>query len=294
MRSWLFVPADSARKLEKAASAGADVLILDLEDSVATDHKPLAREMVASYLTARDRNGPAVHVRINPFGPYGDAMAREDLHAVIKARPDGIMAPKTADGAEVTALCSAISVHEAEAGLPDGAIRLSAIATEVPGSLLAMGTYRKASHRLRTLTWGAEDLATALGAETNAHPDGSLTDPYRLARSLCLYAAADAGCEPMDTVYTDLSNTDGLKAVCEAARRDGFTGKMAIHPAQVPIINDAFTPDLDAIDRARAVVAAFAAAPDAGVVQLEGRMLDRPHLAQAERLLKRAARYTAT
>lgn len=285
MRSLLFVPGDSPRKLDKALDSGADALILDLEDSVAPSEKPAARAAAAAFL-ARTRGAaarPRLYVRINALDT---GLADDDLAAVMPAGPDGIMLPKAVGGADVAALGARLAVHEAQADLPDGATRILPIATETAQAVFALGTMAGASPRLVGLTWGAEDLSADLGAETNRDEAG-WTAPFRLARNLALLAAAAAEVDPIDTINAAFRDLDGLARECREARRDGFTGKMAIHPAQVPVINAAFTPSQAEIARARAVAAAFAQAPGTGVVGVEGQMLDRPHLRRAERLLAR-------
>ena len=286
MRSLLFIPADSPRKLEKGMTSGADALILDLEDSIAPARKAEARAAALAFLkeaaTARPR--PRLIVRVNGLDT---GLTDADLD-VIAGRPDAIMLPKAEGGAAVTHFDAKLTAHEAIHGLPDGAIDIVAIATETAAALFLAGTYGSASPRLKGLTWGAEDLSAELGAEANRDASGNFLDPYRLARSLCLAGAAAARVQAIDTVYIDFRNDDGLKRECEEARRDGFTGKMAIHPAQVAIINAVFTPTPEQIAKARAVVAAFAAEPGAGVVGINGVMYDRPHLVRAEQLLARA------
>ena len=210
-----------------------------------------------------------------------------DLDAVMPSGPDGIVLPKAVGGMDVSHLGAKLAVREAESGLPDGATRILAIATENAAGIFALGTFAGASHRLMGLAWGGEDLSADLGAETNRHDDGLYTDPYRIARAFTLFGAAAAAVDAIDSVYTNFRDHDALRAECLASRRDGFVAKMAIHPAQIPIINDAFTPSVEAIARAQAVVDAFAANPGAGVVGVEGEMLDRPHLLRAERLLGR-------
>jgi citrate lyase subunit beta/citryl-CoA lyase len=209
---------------------------------------------------------------------------------VVPAKPDAILLPKAEGAPSLMHLDAKLTAQEALHGLADGHIRIVAIATETAASLFVAGSYRDASPRLSGLTWGAEDLSAELGAEANRGVDGSFLDPYRLARALCLAGAASAQVPAIDTVYVDFRNTDGLRRECEEARRDGFTGKMAIHPAQVPVINEVFTPSADAIARAQAIVAAFAAAPGAGTIGIGGVMYDRPHLRRAEQLLARAKR----
>jgi citrate lyase subunit beta/citryl-CoA lyase len=287
MRSSLFVPGDSARKQARAFHSDADVLILDLEDSVALQAKPEARERVAAFLVEARRRvpRPLLHVRVNAFD---SGLIEADLDAIVPAAPDGIMLPKSRDGAQVTELDVRLRALEAEVGLDDGAIRIIPIATETAAALFTLGSYEGASPRLSALAWGSEDLAAALGAETYRDETGGYTDPFRLARSLVLAAARAARVEPIDTVYTDLQSVEGLRHEALAARRDGFTGKLAIHPAQVPIINEVFTPSAEAVSLARRVVDAFEQAPGAGVISLDGKMVDRPHLAQAQALLTRA------
>lgn len=288
MRSLLFVPGDSPRKLDKAVESGADVLLLDLEDSVALDAKPAARAATADFLRrTRDIPGrPRLYVRVNALG---SGLVDADLDAVMAAGPDGILLPKAVGGRDVTHLDAKIAVREAVEGLPDGGTDIVAIATETAASLFAMGSFQGASRRLRGLTWGAEDLSADLGALRQRGPDGGFTDAFRLARTLCLAGAVAAGVAPIDSIHAAFRDLDGLAAEAEAAALDGFTGKLAIHPAQVAPINAAFTPSAAAVGKARAVLAAFdAAGPGAGVVSLDGAMLDQPHRLQAERLLARA------
>ncbi|MCB1490973.1 MAG: CoA ester lyase [Rhodobiaceae bacterium] len=288
MRSWLFVPGDSERKLEKSAGAGADVVIIDLEDSVATDRKAAARDIATSaILTGAIGRTSTVYVRVNALDT---GLTEADIKAVIAAAPAGIMLPKSAGGADVTALDSMLRVAEAEAGLKDGSTAIAVVATETAGSLFALGTYAGASPRLSAMAWGGEDLAAELGAESNRREDGRYADAFRLARTLCLAGARHAGALAIDTVFTDFRDPDRLAAEAEAARRDGFDGKMAIHPDQVPLINRIFTPSSEAVAHAKRVVAAFARDPAAGVVSIDGRMVDRPHLKQAQRILDRAKR----
>jgi citrate lyase subunit beta/citryl-CoA lyase len=286
MRSLLFVPGDSPRKLEKAPASGADALILDLEDSIAADRKQEARATTLAFLkefgATPDR--PRLFVRINGLQT---GLADDDL-VVIAGRPDGIVLPKAEGGAAIVHLDAKLSVREAMHGLPDGQVRVLALTTETAKALFLAGTYAGASTRLIGLTWGAEDLSAELGAETNRDVAGNFLDPYRLARALCLAAAAAAEVQAIDTVYVDFRNADGLRRETEEARRDGFTAKMAIHPGQVATINAVFTPTPEAIARAEAIVQAFAAAPGGGVVGIDGVMYDRPHLVRAQQLLARA------
>lgn len=289
MRSLLFVPADGGKKLDKAMASGADAVIVDLEDSIAPERKPRARELAAAFLkhAITEPSRPRLLVRINGLQT---GLADADLEAVVTARPDAIMLPKAEGGAAVIHADAKLAACEAIAGLPDGHVKIVAIATETAPALFLAGTYRGASARLGGLTWGAEDLSVELGAEANRDADGRFLDPYRLARTLCLAGAAGAEVPAIDTVFVDFRNEAGLRRECEEARRDGFLGKMAIHPAQVAVINDVFTPKPDAIARAQAIVDAFAAAPGAGTVGIGGVMYDRPHLARARQVLARAGR----
>jgi citrate lyase subunit beta/citryl-CoA lyase len=284
MRSLLFVPADSARKLDKGMASGADMLIVDLEDSIAPSGKAAARASAVAFLKAavKETQRPRLYVRINGLQT---GLTDDDLDAIVRCAPDGVMQPKAEGGAAVVHLDAKLTAREALAGRPDGSTAIVAIATETAKAMFLAGTYGDASARLKGLTWGAEDLSAELGAEANRDADGSFLDPYRLARALCLAGAAAAQVQPIDTVYIDFRNEAGLRRECEEARRDGFSGKMAIHPAQVAVINEVFTPTAEAIAHARAVVTAFAAQPGAGVVGLNGVMYDRPHLARAERML---------
>jgi len=287
MRSLLFVPADDAKKLDKAMACGADALIVDLEDSIPARGKAQARMRAAAFIgeAGKAAHRPRLLVRINGFAT---GLADADLDAVVPARPDAIMLPKAEGGPDVVRADAKLSAREAIAGLPDGSIRIVAIATETATALFLAGTYGGASARLEGLTWGAEDLSAELGAEANRDGDGRFLDPYRLARALCLAGAAAARVQAIDTVAVDFRNAAALRQESEEARRDGFTGKMAIHPAQVPVINEVFTPSAAAVAEARAVIAAFEANPDRGTVGIDGVMYDRPHLERARQLLARA------
>jgi citrate lyase subunit beta/citryl-CoA lyase len=288
IRSFLFVPADSEKKLAKGLESGADAVILDLEDSVAADRKSAARAMALAFLKAHAPRlkRPRLVVRVNALDT---GLTDADLDAVVAGQPDAILLPKTEGGPAVVHLDAKLAAREATHGVPDGATRIIALATETASALFLCGTYRDASPRLSGITWGAEDLSAELGAETNRDAAGRFTSPYWLARNLSLAAAAAARVQPIDTVYADFRNIGGLREEAEEARRDGFTAKMAIHPAQVAIINEVFTPTPEAIATAQAVVAAFAADPTAGVVAIDGVMYDRPHLTRAQRLLARLA-----
>jgi citrate lyase subunit beta / citryl-CoA lyase len=287
MRSLLFVPGDDERKLAKGLGSGADALLVDLEDSVAPARKAEGRRIAADFIrqAKSEARRPRLYVRVNAMqtGLTGD-----DLDAVVAAAPDGVMLPKSQSGDDVKLLSSMIAVREAENALPDGGTRIIPIATETARALFTLGTYAGASRRLAGLTWGAEDLSADLGAETNKLPDGGWTDPYRLARALCLMGANAAEVRAIDTVFTNFRDMDGLRTEAEAARRDGFTAKMAIHPAQVPVINAVFTPTPEMIARSRRIVAVFAENPGLGVVGMDGEMLDMPHLRRAERILAQA------
>jgi citrate lyase subunit beta/citryl-CoA lyase len=288
MRSFLFTPADSPKKLDKAMTSGADAVIVDLEDSIAYDGKARARDSAAAFLkeAVPAKSRPYLLVRVNGLQT---GLTDADLDAVAVAKPDAIMLPKAEGGASVIHADAKLAVREAINDLPDGHIKIMPIATETAAALFVAGTFAGASARLLTLTWGAEDLSAELGASANRDAQGHWLDPYRLARALCLAGAASAQIPAIDTVYVDFRDSDGFRRECEEASRDGFLGKMAIHPAQVPIINEVFTPSPKALEHARAVVEAFAAKPGAGVVGIGGLMYDRPHLARAEQVLARAA-----
>jgi len=273
LRSLLFVPGDRPDRMEKALGSGADALILDLEDAVAPEAKPAARAAVAAFL-ARERPVP-LWVRINPLD---SGLAEDDLVTALPARPDGIVLPKAEGAASLRALDAKLQ----------GAVAILPIATETPAAIFALGSYGGVTDRLAGLTWGAEDLPAAIGAATSREADGSFTPPYQLARSLTLFGAHAAGVPAIETVYPDFRDLGGLAAYAARGRRDGFSGMMAIHPAQVPVINQAFTPSPEEVDHARRVIAAFAAAPRAGVLNLDGRMIDAPHLKAARALLARA------
>jgi citrate lyase subunit beta / citryl-CoA lyase len=285
MRSLLFVPADSERKLARAPEAGADAVILDLEDAVAPANRAQARRQARAFLDGAGAGGLRRYVRINPLA---SGVALDDLAAIVAGRPDGILLPKCVPE-DLRTLDHYLAAFEAAAGLPQGGVRIVAIATETPAALFALGGYAGVSSRLEAVTWGAEDLAACLGG-TNRRPDGVYDDVYRIARALCLAAAANAGVAAIDTIYTDFRDEAGLAAECAAARRAGFAGKMAIHPAQVAVINRAFAPGEEELAWARKVVALFAENPEAGTIALDGRMIDKPHLTLARRLLGTAGR----
>ncbi|HWI85571.1 MAG TPA: CoA ester lyase [Sphingomonas sp.] len=272
LRSLLFVPGDRPDRMEKALGCGADALILDLEDSVALARKAEARDAVVALLRRGERPMPLM-VRVNPLG---SAQIDADLVAITAAHADAIVLPKAEGAASVRALAN-------WTGLP-----ILPIATETPKAVFALGSYVEVKDRLIGLTWGAEDLPALIGARTAREADGRYTSPIEMVRSLALLAAHAAGVAAIETVYPDFRDLDGLTSYARRGARDGFTGMMAIHPDQIGPINDAFTPDDAEIAAARAIVAAFAAQPDAGVLAVDGRMVDAPHLAQARRLLARA------
>lgn len=286
MRSLLFVPGDSEKKLEKGFLSGADIVIVDLEDSVAPQNKVLARKIAADFIGGQNRvAGPVVYVRVNDLAT---GLTDDDLTAVMAARPDGVMLPKSNGGADVQHLSAKLRVHEAEHGLLDGGTKIIPIITETPAGVLAAASYSDIGTRLAGLTWGAEDLSAAIGALTARDDHGRYTDVFRLARAMTILAAANAETAAIDTVFPNFRDLDAFRAECLDAERDGFTAKMAIHPAQVAVINEAFTPSAEAVAHARAVVEAFGLAGNPGVVAIGGQMYDRPHLRRAERLLLRA------
>lgn len=287
MRSLLFIPGDSPKKLAKGVTCGADAIIVDLEDAISPERKAQARDITLAYLKEVQpiSRRPRLMVRINGLQT---GLTDADLDVIVAGKPDAIMLPKAEGGAAVTHCDAKLAAREAIHGLPDGSIKIVTIATETAKSLFLAGTFGDASPRLTGLTWGAEDISAEIGAEANRDQDGNFLDLYRLARSLCLAGATVAKVQAIDTVYVDFRNEAGLRRECEEARRDGFTGKMAIHPAQIPIINEVFTPTAEALAKARAVIAAFAADPGAGTVGIGGLMYDRPHLELARQLLARA------
>lgn len=282
-RSLLFVPANDERKLAKALGSGADVLLIDLEDSVAPEAKPAARTIAAAFLVAHigavDR--PRLYVRVNDLE---SGLTADDLSAILPSRPDGIMLPKANSGEDVSALARMMDGIGGEAAAHAGII---AIATETPLALLQMHSFIGAEFRLHGMTWGAEDLGTAIGAATARELSGDFTGPFALARNLCLITAHAARVQPIDSIYADFRDEAGLEREARQAARDGFTAKMAIHPAQVPIINAAFTPTPGQVAEATAIVEAFERQPGAGAIGLDGRMIDRPHLIRAQKLLAR-------
>jgi citrate lyase subunit beta/citryl-CoA lyase len=284
----LFVPGDSDRKLAKSAAVPADALILDLEDSVDPARKAEARERVAAFLKQRRERG--VWVRVNAVD---DPEHEVDLASVVPERPDGIVLPKVRSPDDVVTLAGRLEALERRGGAERGATKILPIATETAAGVFALGGYARCGPRLAALTWGAEDLAVALGAAASVDEHGDWLPPYQLARSLCLLAAAAAGVPALDTVCVDLRDEAHLARQAASARRDGFAGKLAIHPAQLTVINQVFRPHADEIAAARRIVSAFEAAPGAGVVAVDGKMLDRPHFARARRTLDAAAAFAA-
>jgi len=273
-RSWLFVPADSVKKIAKALDSDADAVIFDLEDSVAPGQKAAARSILKN-LPSRS-GGPSWWVRINPVG---SEQHKDDLTLLARSDFAGIVLPKAESGADIK-----------EVAHRTGNVPIHAIVTETAASLFGLLSYRDPASPLVAMSWGAEDLSAALGAAAKTDENGELSFTYKMARSLCLAGAAAAGVQPVDGVFADFRDDKGLAREAAAARREGFSGKLAIHPAQVPVINAAFTPSDDDVAHAEAIVAAFEAQPDAGVLSVGGKMVDRPHLVQAKRVLERASR----
>jgi citrate lyase subunit beta / citryl-CoA lyase len=284
-RSWLFAPADSDRKMEKAAGGPADIVLLDLEDAVAEEGKPQARARLRAFLEAQPQNRSRLWVRINPLqGPH----ALADLAAVMPGRPGGIMLPKSRGRADVDLLDHYLSALEVASGIEQGSTRLIVLVGETAEGMFTAGSYAGAP-RVVALTWGAEDLADAVGASENRHADGSYLFTYEMARSLCLLGAAAAGVAAVETIHGDFRDETGLRKRAQQVRRAGFRGMLAIHPAQVEVINEAFTPSAEELAAAQEIVDLFAANPGTGAIGHKGAMLDRPHLARAQALLRLAS-----
>jgi citrate lyase subunit beta/citryl-CoA lyase len=284
MRSWLFAPGDSERKMEKAAAGAADVVLFDLEDAVAEANKGAARTLVAAFLKNAKRARSSLWVRINPLqGPH----ALADLAAVMPAGPGGIMLPKARGRADVEVLDHYLSALEVASGLERGSTKVIALVTETAEAMFTTGDYAGAP-RLVAMTWGAEDLADAIGASENRNPDGSYGFTYELARSFCLLGAAAANVAAVETIHGDFRDLAGLRERATKVRRAGYRGMLAIHPDQVAVINEAFAPTQEEVANAREIVELFRANPGAGTIGHKGAMLDRPHLARAEALLKLA------
>jgi citrate lyase subunit beta/citryl-CoA lyase len=285
-RSWLFAPGDSERKMTKALAGTADIVLLDLEDAVAPENKPLARQMVLDFLKANAAQRHRIWVRINPFdGPY----TLTDLAAIMPAHPGGIMLPKVYGRADVERLNHCLSALEVANGIEEGSTPVIVLITETAESMFHTGDY-KGAPRVVALTWGAEDLADSIGASSNKNPDGSYSFTYELARSLTVLGAATAGVTAIETISADFKDLEALRIRAEKVRRDGFRGMLAIHPAQVDVINAAFTPTEEEIAEAQAIVDIFAANPGVGAIGYRGGMLDRPYLSRAEALLRQAGR----
>jgi citrate lyase subunit beta/citryl-CoA lyase len=286
VRSWLFAPGDSERKMEKATASEADIVLFDLEDAVAEGEKPKARSMVTAFLKANTEMRARLWVRINPLqGPH----ALADLALVVQSRPGGIMLPKARGRADVELLDHYLTALEVASGAERGSTKVIVLATETAESMVTTGTYAGAP-RLAAMSWGAEDLADSLGASDNRNEDGSYSFTFQLARSLCLIGAAIAGVPAIETIHGDFRDEAGLRKRAADVRRAGYRGMLAIHPAQVGVINEAFMPSAQELASAREVVDLFAANPGAGTLGHKGAMLDRPHLARAQALLALAAR----
>lgn len=277
IRSWLFAPGDSSRKMQKALESQADRVIFDLEDSVALAAKPEARRMVADTLGAAGDARQRLWVRINPLS---SGLAQDDLAAIMPARPGGVMLPKSQSGADLVTLDAMLTPLEEQPGLTP----VLPLVTETAAAMFGTGTYPGAP-RLAAMSWGAEDLADSLGALGNTGPDGRYRPVFELARSLCLLGAAAAGVPAIETIMADFRDLEGLRARAEVVRRDGYRGMLAIHPDQVPVINAGFTPGPQEVEEAREIVRLFAESDGAGVVTGPKGMLDRPHLSRAQHIL---------
>jgi citrate lyase subunit beta/citryl-CoA lyase len=285
LRSLLFVPGDSDKKFIRASTSGADVLIFDLEDAVAPPMKNAARALVAGWLGDAAAITSRLVVRVNPLDT---GLTGADLAAVVRPGLAGILVPKANGAHDIATIAALIDPLERAAGMDPGTVRIMVVATETPTAMFNLGGYAPPHPRLIGLTWGAEDLGAAIGATANKEADGSWTFPYQVARSLCLFAAAAAGVTPIETLYSDFRDTAGLEADCRRARRDGFLGRIAIHPDQVEVINRCFSPSDEDLAEARKVVAAFAAQPDLGTIGIDGKMYDIPHLKAAHKTLAAA------
>jgi citrate lyase subunit beta / citryl-CoA lyase len=282
LRSLLFVPGDSERKLARAKECGADALILDLEDSVAPPQKAAARANVARLIDGAAARNWSLFVRINALDT---GLTLDDMAAAVKPGLDALMIPKANGAADIERIGFYLDALEAKAGMTLGAIKLAIVATETAQAMFAIGSYAPAHPRLIAMTWGAEDLAAALGATDNKEPDGSWTSPYAIARAQCLYAASAAEVAPIDTLFIDFRDADGLERDCRRSRRDGFSGRLAIHPDQIATINRFYAPSSAEIEHARRIVAAFEANPGVGALGVDGKMVDIPHLKAARKTL---------
>jgi citrate lyase subunit beta / citryl-CoA lyase len=282
LRSWLFVPGDSERKFARARQSAADVLILDLEDAVAPSRKATARAHVAALIDHAEPRTFALFVRVNPID---SGLTLDDLVAVVKPGLDGLLVPKADSAADIVRIGHYLDALEAQAGMARGSVRLAAVGTETPRAIFQLASYAPAPPRLVALTWGAEDLAAAVGAIDNKDAEGEWTAPYQLARSQCLFAAAAAEVAPIDTLFADYQDLEGLERDCRRSRRDGFTGRVAIHPDQIAVINRCYAPSEAEIAQAQRIVAAFEANPGAGTLGIDGKMYDIPHLKAARKTL---------
>ena len=282
LRSLLFVPGDSERKFARARECGADALILDLEDAVAPSQKAAARALVAKLIDAEPKRDWSFIVRVNALDT---GLTLDDLAAVVKPGLDALMIPKVNGAADLERISHYLDALEARAGMPQGSVKLASVATETAKAMFSLGSYAPVRPRLIALTWGAEDLSAALGATDNKEPDGSWTFPYQLARAQCLFAAAAAEAAAIDTLYANFRDPDGLEQDCRRSRRDGFTGRLAIHPDQVAAINRGYAPSQAEVEHARKIVAAFDANPGAGTLGVDGKMVDIPHLKAARKTL---------
>lgn len=278
----LFVPGDSERKFARGSTSGADALILDLEDAVAPSMKAVARAHVARLLDDRSARGWSFFVRVNSFDT---GLTMDDMIAVVKPGLDGLLIPKANGAHDIGRVGLELDRLERDAGMEQGSVKLAVVATETPQAMFNLGSYAPRHPRLTAMTWGAEDLASAIGATDNKEADGEWTFPYQIARAQCLFAAAAAEVLPLDTLYANFRDLEGLERDCRRARRDGFVGRVAIHPDQVEIINRAFSPTSEQLKHAKAIVDAFAAAPNVGTVGIDGKMFDIPHLKAAMRTL---------
>jgi citrate lyase subunit beta/citryl-CoA lyase len=285
LRSLLFVPGDSEKKFAKASQTAADVLILDLEDSVAPAIKPEARRLVASWLDRAEEASAALFVRPNPLN---SGLIDDDLAAVVRPGLAGLLVPKANGADDIAEIARKLDGLEAEAGMAAGTVKIAVVSTETPLAMFNLQSYTPPHPRLVGLTWGAEDLGAAIGATDNREPDGSWTFPYQVARAQCLFASASAGVVPIDTLYANFRDAEGLEADCRKARRDGFLGRIAIHPDQVDTINRCFSPSAEEVAQARRIVDAFAANPELGTIAIDGKMFDIPHLKAAHKTLAAA------
>lgn len=291
LRSWLFVPGDDEKKMTKARGGDADALLFDLEDAVADTRQDMARALVADFLTSNpDRSRQQLWVRINPLD---SPLSLPDLAAVMRGKPDGIIIPKTYSAADINRLGDYLSALEVREGIEQGATKIVCVATETAASLITFESYlRNVTKRLVGLTWGGEDLAAALGASDNRHPaTRDYDEPYLLARTLTLATARAIDAQPIGCVFLDFRDSKGLETECLRDRRMGFIGKLAIHPAQVEVINRTFSPSAEEIAYARRVIDIFEQNPGLGTVGLDGKMLDMPHLKQARNIIALAEQF---